>query len=75
MPTENAKESLRERPIGSVVIEYELIVFHVLRQLPIRHQAVPFGFGLVSRLLLLLLLILVVVGDMIMRNIKIIIIN
>lgn len=74
MPTENAKESLRERPIGSVVIENELVVFHVLRQLPIRHQAVLYGFGLVS-LLLLLLLIQVVVGDMIMRNIKIIIIN
>lgn len=40
MPSENAKKSLFERPIGSVVIENVLIVLHVLRQFLKPHQIV-----------------------------------
>lgn len=45
MPTEYAEESFFDRPISSVIINYELVIFHVLRQLPERHKWIPFRFA------------------------------
>lgn len=41
VPPENAEKSFLERPVRSVVIQNELVVLHVIRQLPIRHQTAP----------------------------------
>lgn len=42
VPAEDAVKSFLERPVSSVIMEYEFVVLHVLRKLPKRHQTIPF---------------------------------
>lgn len=54
VPLKNAEESLFERPISSIIIQYILIVLHVIRQLVKSHEFVRFRITVVSALNLLL---------------------
>ena len=53
MPPKDAEESFLKRPIGSVIIQYELVVLHVIRQLPKRHQSASLAFAWGLQILLL----------------------
>lgn len=69
MPTKNAEESFLERPIGSVIIVYELVVLHVIWQLPKRNQSKPFCFFTVfMMMMMMMILILILVLLCVMRK-------
>jgi hypothetical protein len=57
MPTKYTEESFLEGPVGSVVIQYELVVLHILRQLPERHQSAPFRFHTIPSSMISLLVL------------------
>ncbi len=54
MPSKDAEQSILERPIGSVKIQYEFVVFHIIRQLPVRDQTASLAFAYCLQILLLL---------------------
>lgn len=56
MPTKEAKESLLERPIGSVITKNVFVVLHEFRQLPKRQQRVAFSAVAVAHVVIVVIL-------------------
>lgn len=48
MQSKETEEGLLDGPVCSVILEYELIVPHVFRQLFIRNQTLPFNLVIVA---------------------------